>query len=184
MPTVGVNLYELEEGDVVTFYYGGWTVTPDNASKVVRIHVHIQAPSVPFDTRAPVNPYPSIAGVHTGTITPNKNITVNRIYTYPCPGTGGHTEFVKIWNETEGTCAVANWSGYIGDWHNLSFNTTLTLRKGVVYNYTIRTGSYPQIHHTPTLETDNGWINCTSFKDANGREYNNWIPAIKLFYEE
>jgi len=136
-----------------------------------------------FDTRAPANPYPSIAGVHTGTITPNKNITMNRIYTYPCPGTGGHTEFAKIWNETEGTCAVANWSGYIGDWHNLSFNTTLTLRKGVVYNYTIRTGSYPQIHHTPTLETDNGWINCTSFEDANGREYNNWIPAIKLFYE-
>mgnify|MGYP000483422057 CR=1 FL=1 len=137
-----------------------------------------------FDTRAPANPYPSITGVHTGTITPNKNITVNRIYTYPCPGTGGHTEFAMIWNETEGTCAVANWSGYIGDWHNLSFNTTLTLRKGVVYNYTIRTGSYPQIHHTPTLETDNGWINCTSFEDANGREYNNWIPAIKLFYEE
>jgi len=55
--------------------------------------------------------YPSIFGTHKGTITPNKDILVNRIYTYPCPGTGGHTEFAKIWNETEGTCAVANWSG-------------------------------------------------------------------------
>ncbi|MHC1610028.1 MAG: outer membrane protein assembly factor BamB family protein [Candidatus Methanospirareceae archaeon] len=181
MPTVGVNLYELEEGDVVTFYYGGWTVTPDNASKVVRIHVHIQAPSVPFDTGTPDNPYPSIFGTHNGTITPNQTITVSKLYTYPCPGTGGHTEFVKIWDETTGECAVAHWNGYIGDWHNLSFDTTLTLRKGVVYNYTIRTGSYPQIHHTDALPTDNGWINCTKFTDANGKEYNNWIPAIRLW---
>jgi len=48
------------------------------------------------------------------------------------------------------------------------------------YNYTIRTGSYPQIHHTDALPTANGWINCTNFTDANGRIYTDWIPAIRL----
>ena len=128
--------------------------------------------------------YPSIFGTHNGTITPNKDISMNRIYTYLCTGTGGHTEYAKMWNETEGECAVANWKGYIGDWHNISFNRTLTLKNGVIYNYTIRTGSYPQVHHTNALPTANGWINCSSFIDANGKRYDNWIPAIKLFYEE
>ena len=138
-----------------------------------------------FDTGAPANPYPSIAGTHNGTITPNKTIDVNKMFTYPCTGTGGHTEFAMIWNDgTTGDCAVANWNGYIGDWHNISFNRTLTLQEGVVYNYTIRTGSYPQIHHTDALPTENGWINCTKFTDANGKSDDKWIPAIKLFYEE
>jgi len=48
------------------------------------------------------------------------------------------------------------------------------------YYYEIRTGSYPQIHHTNALPTAKGWINCSSFVDANGKEYNGWIPAIKL----
>ncbi len=128
--------------------------------------------------------YPSIFGTHNGTITPNKDISVNRIYTYPCKGTGGHTEFAMIWNETRGECIEAHWNGYVGDYHNISFNTTLTLRKGVVYNYTICTGSYPQIHHTPALPTANGWMNCTKFTDANGKSDDKWIPAIRLFYEE
>ncbi|MEA2075841.1 MAG: NosD domain-containing protein, partial [Euryarchaeota archaeon] len=42
-----------------------------------------------FDTCAPANPYPSIMGNHTGTITPSCNINVSRLYTYPCSGTGG-----------------------------------------------------------------------------------------------
>ncbi len=128
--------------------------------------------------------YPSISGTHNGTITLNQTITVNKIYTYPCEGTGGHTEFAMIWNETGGQCAVAHWNGYVGDYHNITFNTSLTLKKGVVYNYTIRTGSYPQIWHTDALLTENGWVNCTKFTDANGRTYDNWIPAIRLFYEE
>ena len=134
-----------------------------------------------FDTGSPANPYPSIFGTHNGTITVDQNITVDRMYTYPCQSTGGHTELVKIWNETTGDCAEAHWDGYIGDYHNISFNRTLVLKKGVIYNYTIRTGSYPQIHHTHELTTDNGTIRCTEFVDANGRLYKNWIPAIKLW---
>jgi len=50
------------------------------------------------------------------------------------------------------------------------------------YYYTIKTGSYPQIHHAPVVEAkgEMGIINCTSFVDANGRSYTNWIPAIRL----
>ena len=138
----------------------------------------IQVENFIFDTGS--GTYPSIMGTHNGTITPSQTITVNKLYTYPCTGTGGHTEYAKIWNETLGECAIAEWAGYSGDYHNISFNKTLTLEKGVIYNYTIRTGSYPQIHHTDALPTTNGWINCTEFTDANGKKYDDWIPAITL----
>ena len=103
------------------------------------------------------------------------------MYTYPCQGTGGHTELVKIWNETIGDCAEAHWDGYVGDYHNISFNRTLILKKGVIYNYSIRTGSYPQIHHRDELEVEGGIIRCDEFIDTNGKRYSDWIPAIKLF---
>ena len=135
-----------------------------------------------FDTGSPANPYPSIFGMHNGTITVNQNITVNKMYTYPCVGTGGHSEYIEIWNATRWNVS-ASWAGYRGDWHNISFDEPFTLEVDRTYYYTIRTGSYPQIHHTETgeLEADGGTITCTKFTDANGKTYNNWIPAIKLF---
>jgi len=138
--------------------------------------------TVIFDTGAPSNPYPSIAGTHNGTIAPNKTIIATKLYTYPCEGTGGHTEYARIWNKTWN--ATATWEGYAGDWYNVTFDKPVVLMANKTYNYTIRTGSYPQIHHTPALPTANGWINCTKFTDANGRRYNNWIPAIRLWKEE
>jgi squalene-hopene/tetraprenyl-beta-curcumene cyclase len=39
--------------------------------------------------------YPSIMGTHNGTITPSKDISVSKMYTYPCASTGGHSEYVK-----------------------------------------------------------------------------------------
>ena len=126
-----------------------------------------------FDTGA--GTYPSIMGTHNGTIKPNQTITVHKLYTYPCTGTGGHTEYAEIGN------ATATWSGYIGDWKNIPFDKTVVLLANETYNYTIRTGSYPQIHHTDALLAANGWINCTQFIDANGMEYNDWIPAIRLW---
>lgn len=133
-----------------------------------------------FDTRAPANPYPSIFGTHNGTIKPSHDVTINKMYTYPCSGTGGHSEFVRIW--VNGIDVNATWNGYKGDWHNITFNESFTLQAGVEYNYTIRTGSYPQIHHTDNLEVANGMgtITCDKFIDANGRIYYDWIPAIKL----
>ena len=135
-----------------------------------------------FDTEAPANPYPSISGNHTGTITPSCNIPFSRLYTYPCAGTGGHTEFVKIWNNS-GFNATATWDGYNGDWQNIAFNDIIMLYENETYNYTIRTGSYPQIHHTGELEVASGagTITCEEFVDANGKRYSSWIPAIKLF---
>lgn len=133
----------------------------------------------PFDTKSPKNPHPSISGIHNGTIAPNKTINVSRLYTYPCAGTGGHSEYIKIWNNS-GWTRTATWDGYKGDWHNITFNETFTLNANETYNYTIRTGSYPQIHHNRTLLTENGWINCTEFTDANGKRHADWIPAIRL----
>ena len=132
-----------------------------------------------FDTGSPANPYPSISGTHRGTITLNQTITVSRLYTYPCAGTGGHSEYARIWNTTLNV--TARWDGYRGDWHNISFDKTFTLAAHETYNYTIKTGSYPQIHHTSALPTANGWINCTEFVDANGKKYKDGIPAIRLF---
>ena len=135
-----------------------------------------------FDTHSPANPYPSIMGIHNGTIRPSHDISVSKMYTYPCSGTGGHTEYLKIWNETTGDCAEAHWDGYVGDYHNISLNRTLTLKEGVIYNYTIRTGSYPQIIREHEYKNaTGGTITCTKFVDANGKEHNDWIPAIRLW---
>ncbi len=131
-----------------------------------------------FDTGSSNKPYPSISGTHNGTIKPNQNIAVQKLYTYPCAGTGGHTEYARIWNSTLNV--TAKWDGYNEDWHNISFNKSFMLVAGETYNYTIRTGSYPQIHHTDALPTANGWINCTKFVDANGKAYTGWISAIRL----
>ena len=122
--------------------------------------------------------YPSISGTHNGTITPNRTIEVQMLYTYPCAGTGGHTEYARIWNST--LEVNATWEGYEEDWHNITFNAPFSLVAGETYNYTIKTGSYPQIHHVSELPTATGWINCTDFTDANGRTYYDWIPAISL----
>jgi len=132
-----------------------------------------------FDTGRPENPYPSISGEFVGTIKTNKKIIATKLYTYACEGTGGHTEYALICNST--WCSYAKWEGYKGDWMNISFNKTVILMPYETYNITIVTGSYPQIHHTSALQTENGWINCTEFTDANGNKYENWIPAIKLW---
>ncbi len=135
-------------------------------------------PALVFDTGS--GTYPSISGIHNGTIKLKQTINVSKLYTYSCPGTGGHSEYVRIWNES-GTIARGNWAGYGYDWHNISFNDSFTLKSGELYNYTIHTGSYPQIIHKKTLPVPEGKITCTKFTDANGKVYYDWIPAIKLF---
>ena len=41
--------------------------------------------------------------------------------------------------------------------------------------------NYPQIIHKPEHTTlDGSYINCTSFVDANGKTYTDWIPAIRI----
>ena len=132
-----------------------------------------------FDTGSSNNPYPSISGTHNGTLKLNQTIEVQKLYTYPCAGTGGHTEYARIWSST--LDVNATWNGYNGDWYNISFNKSFTLVTNETYNYTIRTGSYPQIHHKTELPTANGWINCTKVIDANGKSYNDWIPAIMVW---
>lgn len=123
--------------------------------------------------------FPSVFGTHTGTITRNHDITVQKLYTYPCAGTGGHTEYVSIYgNDADES---ASWNGYGEGGNTITFESSFTLDASKTYNYEIITGSYPQIHHTEALQTENGWINCTNFVDANGKEYNDWIPAIRLW---
>jgi hypothetical protein len=134
-----------------------------------------------FDTGHSANPYPSIAGWHNGTIRPDETITVRKLYTYPCPGTGGHTEYVKIWNSTTGWNVTATWNGCIDDWHNVTFNSSFTLYANEIYNYTIVTGSYPQIIHEPSANVTGGTITCTEFVDINGKRHEGWIPTIKLY---
>ena len=134
-----------------------------------------------FDTRSSANPYPSIAGWHNGTIRTNETITVHKLFTYPCPGTGGHTEYVKIWNSTTGWNVTATWNGYTGDWHNLTFNNSFIFYANQTYNYTIRTGSYPQIIHQSPYNATGGIITCTDFEDLNGKRHEDgWISAIRL----
>ncbi len=131
-----------------------------------------------FDTGSPEYPYPSMCGTHNGTLTPNHTITVSKLYTYSCPGTCGHTERVTIRND-KGVIVEANWTGYRGDWRNITFDA-VTLIAGETYNYSICTGSYPQIIHERTANVTGGTITCSQFTDANGNVYIDWIPAIIL----
>jgi len=124
--------------------------------------------------------YPSIRGTHKGNFTPNCDITVNKMYTYPCKGTGGHSEYVAFY-ENGMLIAEGTWSGYLGgDYHNIVFDAPFTLHAGVVYNYEVVTGSYPQMIHSQTYGNADGTITCTEFVDANGKVYTNRIPAIRL----
>ena len=132
-----------------------------------------------FDTTAPENPYHSISGIHHGNITPSHDVYATKLFTRACEGTGGHTEYVKIWNATWNG-VEGRWAGYAGDWHNISFDEIFILSEGKTYYYLIKTGSYPQIHHKSVLEVGDGTMTCTNFTDANGKCYNDWIPAIRL----
>ena len=132
-----------------------------------------------FDIGTPSNSYPSISGTHNGTTTTNQTIIATKLYTYPCAGTGGHTEYARIWNKTWN--ATATWEGYAGEWHNITFDKPVVLLPNKTYNYTIRTGSYPQIIHEPSFNATGGKITCTNFTDANGKVYYDWIPAIMLW---
>ncbi len=132
-----------------------------------------------FDTGQSENPYPSISGTHNGTIKLNQAIKVSKLYTYPCVGTGGHTDYAKIYNNSW-SVETLPWEGDTGNWHNISFSESFKLDANNEYSYTIKTGSYPQIHHIKALSTTNGWIKCLEFRDSNGKVCDDWIPAIKL----
>lgn len=153
----GSDNYRMEAG-----YWNGVVVTAP------------PTPQIKFDTGP--GTYPSISGTHNGTITPNQTITVNKLYTYSCSGTAGHSEYAAFYNATTGAeIANGTWNGYqgAGDYHCIEFATPVTLESEVTYDYTIRTGSYPQIIHNQTLTNAYGTINCTEFVDANGKRYNN-----------
>ncbi|HID20194.1 MAG TPA: DUF3344 domain-containing protein, partial [Methanophagales archaeon] len=173
-----VTGYLEDEDNEVIQGDDGDNMMPANAFLVI---TYKEATVPIFDTDSPENPYPSIFGTHNGTITPKYDIPVSRMYTYPCSGTGGHSEYIEIWNAT-GWTVNASWKGYKDDWHTISFDELFILEADKTYNYTIRTGSYPQIHHRDELEVDGGIIRCTKFTDANGKiYYDDWIPAIKLY---
>ena len=130
-----------------------------------------------FDTGTANCTYPSISGEHTGTLTPFHAVYVQRMYTYPCGGTAGHTEYVAFYHNG---VEVATWKGYRENYNYVKFEEPFELEKGVTYNYTIITGSYPQIIHNQSLTTTDGILRCIQFTDVNGNVYNNWIPAIRL----
>ncbi|MBN1763002.1 MAG: ABC transporter substrate-binding protein [Methanomicrobia archaeon] len=184
-PYLGGNYWSDYAGSYTNGDGFGDTMLPYNSSGNIQNGgdwLPLVKPAAPiFDTGQ--GTYPSISGTHNGTITPSYDINVSKLYTYSCPGTGGHTEYVRIWNIT-GWNVTATWNGYTGDWCNLTFDEPFILSAGTTYNYTIITGSYPQIVHERTRETAHGWINCTEFVDANGKEHYDWIPAIRLEVEE
>jgi parallel beta-helix repeat protein len=133
-----------------------------------------------FDTGQSKNPYPSVSGTHNGTIRPNETITVRKLYTYTCEGTGGHTKSIELY---ENTVPIASgvWSGYQGDWHNITLVPEVTLLKDHEYLYVIETGSYPQIIHAESKDVTSGRITCEELVDVNGKRHEGWIPAIKLY---
>jgi hypothetical protein len=142
--------------------------------------VNIVEPVQPvFDTGR--GSYPSISGIHNGTITPSVTLNVSKLYTYPCPGTAGHAEYARLANENESwSIETVPWPGYVGEWHYLDFPQPVMLQANETYHYTLRTASYPELIHLPLHETTGGTITCSEFVDANGNTRSGWIPAIRL----
>lgn len=152
----------------------------DNYPLMAPFKNYLVLTSTTFDTSE--GTYPSIMGVHNGTIKPSHDLIVNKMYTYPCVETGGHSERVAFYNSTTGEeIANGTWKGYaVGGYHYIEFDKEFVLHEGITYNYTIKTGSYPQIIHEHVFNTPDGEITCSSFVDANGKVYDDWIPAIRL----
>jgi len=184
-------LPEVDDVTTLPTVSGDPAFSRDLVNKTVTVRLYVGdpllgviPPAVPsaFDTGK--GTYPSIMGTHKGEIKPSCNINVSKLYTYPCPGTGGHTESIEVYENGE-LIANGTWEGYTGDWHNITLHNVtgapyVRLLKGHKYNYTIVTGSYPQIIHRKEFNATGGEITCTEFVDANGRVYYDWIPAIKL----
>ena len=78
-------------------------------------------------------------GTHEGEIKPSDNITVSTLYTYPCAGTGEHTESIELYDENDTLIANGRWNGHIGDYHNITIHNQtgeapyVTLLKGHKY---------------------------------------------------
>ena len=104
MPGVGANLYELDNGDVVTFYYGGMSTTPDNSSMVVRIRVNIQQP---------VEGYPMFHydPQRTGNVSGDAPITNDTLWSTSLGGFVGSSPIVS-----DGRVYVSNWEMGAGDY--------------------------------------------------------------------
>ncbi|MFV9677833.1 MAG: hypothetical protein ACNYVW_09315, partial [Methanosarcinales archaeon] len=184
----------LEVNDITTrpTVAGDPAFSRDVVNKTVTVRLYVGDPLLgvipaavePLDLDTGEGTYPSIKGTHNGTIIPSRDINVSNLYTYPCAGTGGHTESIKLY-ENATLIASGAWMGYEGDYHNLTIeNATgasyVMLLQGHEYNYTIVTGSYPQIIHATSKEVTGGTITCSSFVVANGKVYYDWIPAIRL----
>ncbi len=110
-----------------------------------------------------------------------ETITIQKMYTYPCAGTGGHSEYAAFYAQNGTKLGEGFWNGYQDeDYPYITFDNPFTLEIGKIYDYTIKTGSYPQIIHGRSHTADNGTITCTEFTDANGNKYNDYIPAVRL----
>ncbi len=115
------------------------------------------------------------------TVAHEGTITIQKMYTYSCPGTGGHSEYAAFYDLNGTLLGEGRWNGYqVADCQYITFDAPFTLEIGKTYKYTIKTGSYPQIIHKHSHTADNGTITCTEFTDANGNTYKDWIPAIRL----
>jgi hypothetical protein len=157
-----------------------------NTTVTVRLYVGdpllaVLPPAEPpiFDTGE--GSYPSMSGTSTGTITPSRNLTVSTLSTYYCEGTGGHTKSIELYDGTT-PITTGMWSGYQGDWHNVTLNPEVTLLKNHEYRYVIVTDSYPQIIHESSWNATGGVITCSEFVDINGKRHEGGIPAIKLYW--
>ena len=75
--------------------------------------------------------YPGIFGTFEGTIKRFYDMSVHRVFTPSCPGTGGHSEFI-VFNYPDGAeLANATWNGYSnGDYYWIEFDEPF-LKKNV-----------------------------------------------------
>jgi hypothetical protein len=75
--------------------------------------VDVQDETIIYDTGP--GTYPSIHSEHHGNFTHRIQMNISKICTYPCPGTGGHTEKITFFYQNGTEIGNSSWNGYKGD---------------------------------------------------------------------
>ncbi|NLB01611.1 MAG: PQQ-binding-like beta-propeller repeat protein, partial [Methanomicrobiales archaeon] len=111
---VGAADYQLVDGDVVTYWYGGWGSTPETSDHVIRINVNVRD----FAWEGTV----SLTAGQTFTVTPYNNASA--VYTVNRTSALGALDAAATAGEFNYTLKEESWGSYLYSIAGIAYNET------------------------------------------------------------